>query len=124
MKSFLTGLAAGIAIGYLTAPRTGKETRDQLKTTADEQTRGLKDQWHKTVSQAKDLLETVKSQVGMGQSEPNLFADMESGKMDQYKDDASYQKQALKADYTDHVDELADSTNSGVNRAEDALTIK
>lgn len=96
MKSFLTGLAAGLAIGYLTAPRSGIETRDKLKKTADEQTKGLKDQWNKTVSQAKDLVETVKAQVGMGQSPPNLFADMESGKMDPYKADANDQNEAVK----------------------------
>ena len=90
MKSFLTGIATGLAIGYLTAPRSGKETLSQLKNTADEQTKGLKDQWSKTVPQVKDLVETVKSKVGMGQSTPNLFAEMESGKLDQFKEDASH----------------------------------
>ncbi|MBC3784173.1 YtxH domain-containing protein [Spirosoma utsteinense] len=98
MKHFLTGLAAGLAVGYLTAPRSGKETRDQLKSTADEKTKGVKDKWNKTVPQVKDLVETVKAKVGMGQSTPNLFAEMESGRMDKYKVDANNQQEAVKAD--------------------------
>jgi gas vesicle protein len=98
MNHFLTGLAAGLAVGYLTAPRSGKQTREQLKTTADEKIKGVKDQWNKTVPQVKDLVETLKSQVGMGQSTPDLFADMEAGKLDKYKVDANNQPEAVKAD--------------------------
>lgn len=123
MKSFLTGLATGLAIGYLTAPHSGKETRDQLKNAADEQTKGLKNQWDKTVSQVKGLVDTAKSQVGLGQSAPNLFADMESGKMDKYKDDANYKKEQVEAEHNDKMDDVADKAKSAVNKAEDVLKV-
>jgi hypothetical protein len=64
MKGFLTGLVTGLAVGYLTAPRSGKETRQQLTDTANEKTQGLKDQWGKTVSQVNQLVSDVQSQFG------------------------------------------------------------
>jgi gas vesicle protein len=94
MNHFLTGLA----VGYLATPRSGKQTREQLKTTADEKIKGVKDQSNKTVPQVKDLVETLKSQVGMGQSTPNLFTNMKSGRVDNHKLDANNQQQAVQAD--------------------------
>lgn len=88
MKSFLTGLATGLAIGYLTAPRSGKEMRDQIKNTTDEQSKNLKDQWDKTVSKVRKQVNELKD-VTTSKPEPNLFADMESGKLDQYRDDVN-----------------------------------
>lgn len=89
MKSFLTGLATGLAIGYLTAPRSGQETRRQLTDAANQQSKGLKDQWNKLASQAKQAVENAKSSLSANSSkqEPNLFADMQSGKLDKYLDD-------------------------------------
>lgn len=80
MKGFLTGLAAGLAVGYLTAPRSGKDTRDQLKDMADQQTKGLKDQWTKTTARVGQLVDTAKSQFG-SQSVPTIYerADMNPG---------------------------------------------
>jgi gas vesicle protein len=83
MNSFLTGLATGLAVGYLTAPRSGKETRQQLMDTANKQAEGLKAQLDKTVSQAKDLIGKVTSQTGSLGAErsgsmPNTSANMGS----------------------------------------------
>src|SRR6185437_10349431 len=36
MKSFLAGLGTGVAIGVLIAPRSGNETRSQLRTKAND----------------------------------------------------------------------------------------
>lgn len=120
MKSFLTGLATGLAIGYLTAPRMGKETRQQLADAADKQTKGLKEQWGKTVSQAKQVVEDVKTNSGLFKSEPNLFADMESGTMDQYMDEADIARRKAKEGYNDTVENTADAANAGVNKAQEA----
>src|SRR5437762_5578550 len=38
MKSFLTGLGTGIALGVLFAPRSGDQTRQQLRESADQLT--------------------------------------------------------------------------------------
>lgn len=118
MKNFLTGVLTGVAIGLLTAPRTGKETRDKLTEAANKQTDDLKGQWDKTVSQAKELLENVKSQAG-------VFADKAENKVDEYKNDAdsAYQKEKAKGQYNDNVDDVADKAKSGVNKMEDAFKI-
>lgn len=118
MRGFLTGIAAGLAIGYLTAPRSGKETRDQLAASADEQTKGLKGQWDKTVSQVKETFENVKSQAG-------IFADKAEDKVDEYKNEAksAYDQSDVASDYNQKVDDLADDTKAGVDKAEDALKL-
>lgn len=118
MKSFLTGLATGLAIGYLTAPRTGQETRQQLADATDKQSKGLKEQWDKTVSQAKQVIEDVKTNSGLFKSEPNLFADMESGMMDKYLDEADIARRKAKESRNDAVENAADAAHAGVNRAE------
>ncbi len=73
MKGFLTGLATGLAVGYLTAPRSGKETRQQLTDTANEKTQGLKEQWNKASSQVNQLVSDVQSQFGGGKTPPSVF---------------------------------------------------
>ncbi len=102
MRSFLTGLATGLAVGYLTAPRSGKETRQQLVDTANKQTEGLKAQLDKTVSQAKDFMNKAKSQTGTSSSTPNTFADIESNKVT----------------HTDNMNYLSDPVMTGINNAE------
>ena len=68
MKHFLTGVATGLAIGYLIAPLSGKNTRNQLATAASNQKKELEEQWlriesqwGKTGEQVKQLIDTIKS---------------------------------------------------------------
>ena len=61
MKRFLTGLATGLAIAYLTAPRSGRQTRTQLTDRANQQTKRLKEQWNKTISQASKLIADLRA---------------------------------------------------------------
>ncbi len=56
----LVGVAAGIAIGYLTAPQSGKETRQMIKEKAVE----LKDKAGDVISKVKD---TACARVGASQ---------------------------------------------------------
>lgn len=121
MKRFLTGLATGLAIGYLTAPRSGKDTRDQLTKAADEQTKELKEQWEKVLSQGRKLADTAKSALGTSKPEPNLFADMESGKMDKYLDEADVARRKAKDGYNDTVENTADAAQTTINKAQEAL---
>lgn len=81
MKRFLTGLATGLAISYLTAPRSGKEIRKQLTDKTNEQSKNLKKQWTKTATQVKKLADDVQSG---SESKPNLFAEMEAGRYDRF----------------------------------------
>ncbi|GAB3277252.1 hypothetical protein GCM10027347_51140 [Larkinella harenae] len=76
MKIFLTGIITGVAIEYLTAPRSGKESRSQLSKTIDEQTKGVKDQWDKAVAQEKETVDSLKSQA-------NNLANKDVGQIEQ-----------------------------------------
>ena len=118
MKNFLTGVLTGVAIGLLTAPRTGKATRDKLTEAANKQTEGLKGQWDKTVSQAKGVIDNAKSQVG-------ILADKAENKVDEYKNDANstYQKEKAKGEYNDKVDGVADKAKSGVGEMENTFKV-
>ena len=106
------------SIGYLTAPKSGKDTRNDLLEAANDQTKGLKDQWDKTVSQAKETFDNVLSQV-------DRTANKVENKYDDLKDDAksAYNQARVKQGYDDKVGDLADAAKSGVNKAEDALKI-
>ncbi|WP_020604871.1 YtxH domain-containing protein [Spirosoma spitsbergense] len=68
MKHFLTGVATGLAIAYLIAPHSGKNTRNQLATAVnnqkvdlEEQWLRIESQWEKTVEQVRHLIDTIKS---------------------------------------------------------------
>lgn len=110
MNRFFTGMATGLAVAYLTAPRTGRQTRNQLTEAANRQTEALKEQWEKTSAQVTKLIEEVKAGSGLFKSEPNLFADMEAGKLDKYK-----------SNYNNTVENTADAAKATLNKAEDAL---
>lgn len=117
-RDFLTGVLTGVAIGILTAPRSGKETRDKLKEEANKRSDDLKDQWSKGVDQVKQGYEQAKSQV-------NQYADKAK---QQYNDMRSQplneiDKQQAKNGYNDKVDQLADKTESGVNAVRESLKV-
>ena len=137
-RDFLTGLLTGVAIGILTAPRSGKETRDLLVEEANKRSDDLKDQWEKGVAQAKDQYGKVKDQanqyVGQAKDQYNQLKGQATEKLDQYKSQANqqadqynaqadYSKQEAKTDYNDAVDDLADNTKSGVNTAKESFKI-
>lgn len=117
MKNFLRGLAAGIAIGYLTAPRSGKKTREQLSDTVN----GMKDQWDEAKIQITGLIDDVKAQVGI--SSADELADKTQNKFDQFKHDANQTGEYVRNRYNDNVEDLADATRSGVDTAENNLRI-
>jgi gas vesicle protein len=115
-RDFLTGVLTGVAIGLLTAPRSGKETRDKLKDEANKRSGDLKDQWSKGVEQVKQGYEQAKTQV-------NDYADKAKQQLNDYKAQAQnqYDEQRAKQQYNDKVDELADKTESGINSARESL---
>lgn len=117
MKNFLRGLAAGIAIGYLTAPRSGKETREQLSDTVN----GMKEQWDEAKVQITELIEDVKAQVGVTSADD--LANKAERKFDQYKHEVNDKKEYAVNRYNDGVDDLADATKRGIDNAEDRLRI-
>ena len=117
MKNFLRGLAAGIAIGYLTAPRSGKETREQLSDTVN----GMKEQWDEAKTQITELIEDVKAQVGVTSADD--LANKAERKFDQYKHEVSEKKEYAVNRYNEGIDDVADSARTGIDRAEGGLKI-
>jgi gas vesicle protein len=84
-QTFLSGLltgVAGLAIGFLVAPRSGKELRKQI---AD----GVDDQWDKTKSQAKEAINNLKSSAG-------ALADKAQDGLDDAKEKAGHLVDSLK----------------------------
>ncbi|SFE89773.1 YtxH domain-containing protein [Spirosoma endophyticum] len=68
-SGILTGVLTGLAIGYLTAPESGKKNRKKLGDALEERTGGfmqeIKDQWNKTVALAEEVLTNVKDEAGI-----------------------------------------------------------
>lgn len=117
-RDFLTGVLTGVAIGILTAPRSGKETRDKLKDEANKRSDDLKDQWNKGVDQVKHGYEQAKTQV-------NQYADKAKQQYEDMRSQTQHEmdKQQAKNKYNDKVDHLADKTESGVNSTREALKV-
>ena len=121
--SFLRGVLTGLAIGYLTAPRSGKETREKLTKNIND----LQGQWEEGVSQVKEGVSQVKSQVdkltGKAEAKVDQYADQAENKYDQYKNEAktAYNQSWNKSDYNNAIDDTADAAHSAVSDAEDGL---
>ena len=68
MKNYVTGILtrviAGLVIGYLTAPDSGKKNRKKMVKAFDkktkELTKGLSKQWDKTIGKAENAIASVK----------------------------------------------------------------
>jgi len=68
---FLAGLGLGALVGVLYAPRSGRETRDQLMRSAEEgrdwareRARDARDQANQWVERGKDVVRAQKDQIG------------------------------------------------------------
>jgi gas vesicle protein len=83
---FFLGLGLGVAVGLLFAPKSGPETRDLLRSKADEGKDYLKRRSNEVRDQAADAIERGKSSV-LRQRE-NLAAAVEAGKQ-AYRDAVS-----------------------------------
>ncbi len=75
---FFLGLGLGVAAGLLFAPKSGPETRDLLRSKADEGKEYLKKRSTELQDQAADVLERGKSTVT--RQRDNLVAAVEAGK--------------------------------------------
>lgn len=75
---FFLGLGLGVAAGLLFAPKSGPETRDLLRSKADEGKEFLKRRTAEVRDQASDAIERGKSTVT--RQRDNLMAAVEAGK--------------------------------------------
>ncbi|MVM37013.1 hypothetical protein GO730_03985 [Spirosoma sp. HMF3257] len=110
LLTMVTGVATGITIGYLTAPQSGRKTRQKLANTLEEQTHGfttgIKDEWNKTIAMAEEVVTNLKAEAG-------IFAQKAKQTVEKTKDEAksALQETDFKKTYTDKndkVDEVAD----------------
>jgi gas vesicle protein len=75
---FFLGLGLGVAVGLLFAPKTGAETRDLIRSKADEGKEYLKRATSDLRDQANDAIERGRSAVRSQRD--NLSAAVEAGK--------------------------------------------
>jgi len=83
---FFLGLGLGVAVGLLFAPKTGEETRNLIKSKADESKDYLKRRGMELRDNATDAIERGKSTVA--KQRDNLTAAVEAGKQ-AYRDAVS-----------------------------------
>jgi len=77
-SAFLAGLGLGIGIGMLFAPKSGAETRQQIKTKAGEGKEYIKQRSVELKDQAGDLIDRGKE--ALGRQKDTLSEAMEAGK--------------------------------------------
>lgn len=75
---FFLGLGLGVAVGLLFAPKSGAETRDLLRSKADEGKEYLKRRSNELRDSASDAIEKGKSAVARHRD--NLSAAVDAGK--------------------------------------------
>jgi len=75
---FFLGLGLGVAAGLLFAPKTGEETRDLIRSKADEGREYLKQRTVELKDSANDAIEKGRSAVS--RQKDNLAAAVEAGK--------------------------------------------
>jgi gas vesicle protein len=75
---FFLGLGLGVAVGLLFAPKTGADTRDLIKSKADEGKEFLKQRATELRDNASDVID--KSRTVVSRQRDNLSAAVEAGK--------------------------------------------
>jgi len=108
-RDFLLGFITGVVAGILTAPKSGRESRQWIQDEADKRTKDLQDQWSKGVDQVKSQVEQAKSQV-------NQQVNQWTSKL---QDEGGSQKE----NFNNKVDNVADKAHSGIDSAKESAKV-
>jgi gas vesicle protein len=87
---FVSGLFIGAVLGALAtvlyAPKSGNETRQQLKDMAEQQKENLRNQWEQTKTKASETADALKGKLSevaeQTKSAVDVYADKAKGKVD------------------------------------------
>lgn len=78
-NSFLLGFLAGAALGaiaaILYAPKSGEETRGQLKDLADQQKQNLSNQWENTKGKASEAVNAAREKLDAAAEQAKTVVD-------------------------------------------------
>jgi len=90
LMAFLAGAAIGSAVALLTAPRSGRETRDKLRDTADD----LRDRLHHIVDEAEAKIRHTMDEGSQAIKDKKAMvkAVVEAGKEAYKEEQAKHQK--------------------------------
>ncbi|WP_128544632.1 YtxH domain-containing protein [Larkinella soli] len=108
-RDFLLGFITGIAAGLLTAPKSGRESRQWIQDEANRRSKDLQDQWSKGVEQVKTQVDQVKSQVNDWTTKAQNAVQGNQG------------NQPNKDQFNSNVDNLADKAHEGVDSAKQSI---
>lgn len=115
-RDFLLGFLTGIAAGILTAPKTGRESRQWIQDEANKRTQDLQDQWGKGVEQVKTQVDQVKSQV-------NDWTTKVQDQVSQLNNQSAQKKEEYKDQYNNQVDNLANKAEQGVESTRQSIKL-
>jgi gas vesicle protein len=82
MIAFLSGLGIGVAVALLFAPKSGEETREWLKDTAEEGVERLRRQGRESLEQLHDVVAVGEMKMAKALRTSREVLDSVAGKLD------------------------------------------
>ncbi|HVJ07986.1 MAG TPA: YtxH domain-containing protein [Acidisarcina sp.] len=110
---FLAGLGLGALIGVLYAPKSGKETRDDIAAQAREKSEYLKQRSKEAAEQASALAERAKAQAGQYVDRGKEYVERGRAQWEEFVD----KSKGFVGEQTDRVAAAVDAGKEAYNRS-------